>query len=114
MFLMEYNYLLSIIPGVICGLAINRLTISMHTGILEMIIMVSVYLIVGNKMVGSLGKASAILFIGYGFAWVGHFFYEKNKPATFTYPVFSLIGGFQDVVPNAEDHRKYRRGTLMT
>ncbi len=30
--------------------------------------------------------------IGYGFAWVGHFFYEKNKPATFKYPLYSFIG----------------------
>jgi len=32
---------------------------------------------------------------GYGFAWVGHFFFEKNKPATFKYPAFSLRGDFQ-------------------
>ena len=30
--------------------------------------------------------------IGYGFAWVGHFFFEKNKPATFKYPFYSLMG----------------------
>lgn len=30
--------------------------------------------------------------IGYGFAWVGHFIFEKNRPATFTYPIYSLMG----------------------
>jgi hypothetical protein len=32
------------------------------------------------------------LFQGYAFAWMGHFFFEHNKPATFKYPVFSLMG----------------------
>lgn len=30
--------------------------------------------------------------VGYGFAWVGHFFFEKNRPATFKYPLYSFIG----------------------
>jgi len=29
---------------------------------------------------------------GYGFAWVGHFFFEHNRPATFTHPFYSLAG----------------------
>lgn len=39
---------------------------------------------------------------GYACAWVGHFFFEKNKPATFKYPLQSFAGDirmFTDVLP---------------
>lgn len=31
---------------------------------------------------------------GYGFSWVGHFSFERNKPAAFNYPFYSLISDF--------------------
>ncbi len=37
----------------------------------------------------------AMLLCGYGFAWVGHFFFEKNRPATFKHPVYSLMGDWR-------------------
>jgi hypothetical protein len=36
----------------------------------------------------------ALPLAGYTFAWVGHFFFEKNRPATFKHPFYSLLGDF--------------------
>lgn len=43
----------------------------------------------------------AALLCGYGFAWVGHFFFEKNRPATFRHPLYSFAGDwvmFKDIL----------------
>ena len=52
-------------------------------------------LVLGSLAAGvALSPALALLapVLGYGPAWIGHFFFEKNRPATFTHPWYSLLG----------------------
>ncbi|MDX1458496.1 MAG: DUF962 domain-containing protein [Marinobacter sp.] len=53
-----------------------------------LVLLVAAYALVSGK----LAYLWLVPVIGYGFAWVGHFKFEKNRPATFKYPFYSLLG----------------------
>ena len=44
---------------------------------------------------------------GYAFAWVGHFAFEKNRPATFRYPLWSLMGDFRLFFETVSGRRRF-------
>jgi hypothetical protein len=49
-------------------------------------------LLIAGIVTGKWWFFALIPFAGYGFAWVGHFFFEHNRPATFKYPAYSFAG----------------------
>jgi len=48
--------------------------------------------IVAAIVTGNVWWLAAAPVAGYGLAWVGHFYFEHNRPATFAHPVYSLMG----------------------
>lgn len=72
------------------GEHLNPLSRFLHTlgTTLALIILVAVFL---SKVWWGL---LLVPVVGYGFAWISHFLVEKNKPATFRYPLWSLMGDF--------------------
>ena len=63
-------------------------------GAVEAVVALGGFLLLGKLLTRSLRIPLSIVVIGYSFAWVGHFFFEENKPASFIYPSFSLMGDF--------------------
>lgn len=51
--------------------------------------------VTGFLVSGGFVWLTAGLLSGYGFAWLGHFRFERNKPATFRHPFYSLAGDFR-------------------
>lgn len=56
---------------------------------------IALMLLLGALVTGDGRLLALALLQGYAFAWVGHFFFEHNRPATFKYPLFSFIGDWR-------------------
>jgi hypothetical protein len=44
---------------------------------------------------------------GYGFAWIGHFIFERNKPLTIEYPLYAFLGDVRLVAETLTMQRKF-------
>ena len=68
----------------------NPINRALHfVGTTGVILSVGAAVVTGNPWLLALAPLS-----GYGCAWIGHFIVEKNRPATFKYPLYSLASDF--------------------
>jgi hypothetical protein len=85
----------SLLLGGLVGETVFHATRGVAHGFIEMAAMFLTFIFSVKVFTGSMKKGILVLLVAYGFAWVGHFVYEHNKPATFVYPLFSLLGDFK-------------------
>eukprot|EP00742_Colponemidia_sp_Colp-10_P008913 GILJ01009685.1.p1 GENE.GILJ01009685.1~~GILJ01009685.1.p1 ORF type:complete len:113 (-),score=5.74 GILJ01009685.1:138-446(-) len=69
----------------------NRINRRLHIIGTSFVVMLLAY----SLLTRTFGTLMYLPVIGYGMAWIGHFFFEKNKPATFKHPIYSLRGDFR-------------------
>lgn len=87
---MKFNSFKEFYPyylGEHANLACRRLHFFGTAGVISLMLL---FFFTGNPIVLML-----LPVIGYGFAWAGHLLYEKNRPATFKHPFYSLLGDFR-------------------
>jgi hypothetical protein len=66
-----------------------------ESGVAEAFFAVAAYTVVGRSLRTPAAYLAGAPAVAYFFAWISHFVIEKNRPATFIYPTFSLLGDFR-------------------
>lgn len=92
------NYMTAMIPAMFMGCAGCAITMFLSHGIVEAVMLFVTFLYTVSATTNGTSKlliATCLILIGYAFAWVGHFYFEMNRPATFIYPTYSLMGDFR-------------------
>ena len=92
--LSDINVLMAIVTSLTLSLMTCHITRHYDYGHVEALVALFAFLSQLSRA-NKINKGLQLLFVGYGFAWIGHFVFEKNRPATFVYPTYSFFGDFK-------------------
>lgn len=84
--LANFKLVPSVLAGGLTGYLLCQPLIGLPHGFIEFAAFLSTFFLVTRISGASLKKAFLLPMVGYLFAWVGHFYFEHNRPATFIYP----------------------------
>ncbi len=90
--MIEPRVFASLLVSLYIGLSLIPITRTHSHGSIEGFSMLFTYLTTMFVSTKSWKKALVVPVVAYSFAWAGHFLFEHNRPATFIYPTYSLIG----------------------
>jgi len=93
--------ILAIVTALSIGYMLCEILSGYSTGLIEFGVMGLIFVLGNWSLTGATGIEIPV--VAYSMAWVGHFFYEHNNPASFIYPSYSLMGDYRmtfDILTN--------------
>lgn len=92
--LLNPGAILAMASALALGFGVFPLLRSLDNGLVEGAVVVATFVFLAWRITGKAHVPFIVMLFGYGFAWVGHFLVEGNRPATFIYPSYSLASDF--------------------
>mmetsp|Transcript_13889 Transcript_13889/g.46889 ORF Transcript_13889/g.46889 Transcript_13889/m.46889 type:complete len:168 (+) Transcript_13889:3-506(+) len=93
--LWDPRLVMAMLTAACLGYGLFFLCLPLQHGLVDFAAMGVVFIASGRVLTGTYYKPLAVMVTAYAFAWVGHAFFEQNRPATFVYPVHSLVSDWR-------------------
>jgi hypothetical protein len=91
--LLKPKVLLSLLVAISVGYMLSEILSGYQYGFIEFGTFGAIFVMGNIHLTQSTGYE--IILPGYALSWVGHFFFERNVPASWIYPIYSFLGDYR-------------------